>query len=761
MTEDHQHPADAPEQEITSDAAELIDEPARSAPEAPATGGTAVTSTEAAEDNVESEQAPSARPSVKLERLQKILAQAGIASRRRAEELITQGRVQVNGKIVTELGTKADAGRDHIRVDGKLLHGADRLRYFMLNKPKGFVTTVKDPEGRATVMQFFEKLPERLYPVGRLDYQSEGLLLVTNDGELANLLTKASSGVEKTYLVKVSGQPTESELDILRGGVSIPRGKSGDDRVRTAPARIRQVRQGDNPWYEVVLIEGRNRELRKMFEEVGHFVEKIRRVGYGPLVLDIEPGQLRELEAEELVALRRAAAGKLRTPKAKELRRRNLLDAQLPTLPPRPSRPPRTANSPEGRTPAVSRPEFLPKPAFGKERPFRSTRPPGKDFRPADRGPSRGPASLGSSRGPVEGTGPAKFGSGRPSERPFSRTSDRSRPRPAWKKDDRAAGPTGRPAARPDWKKEADPSRPSGAHSSGKQAWNKSATGSRPPLNRPASASRGDRPKFDRPKFDRPIPPRRQALPQADDFVPKKPRLQIDAVEPDRASTRPTPSRPFSDRPKFDRAKSSRTSIDRPKFDRPKFDRPQFDRTRSGHPRPDHPSPDRPRPDRSRPDRSRPERSQNERPSEDRSGSGRSGSGRFGAGRSSAGRSSTARSSTARPSSARPSFGRSGPSLPQRGEGLSRPFTTSTGKPRPGGARPSSKAGGRTGWKPKPSFGSPGKPATSGSKPKPGGFSKSSYKGKPGGATRSGSGPGGKRPGGKRPGGPPKGKRRG
>ena len=124
--------------------------------------------------------------------------------------MIEQGRVQVNGKVVTELGTKADAGRDHIRVDGKLLQGAERLRYFVLNKPKGFVTTVKDPEGRPTVMQFFDKMRERLYPVGRLDYMSEGLLLVTNDGELANRLTSASAGVEKTYLVKVAGQPTEA-----------------------------------------------------------------------------------------------------------------------------------------------------------------------------------------------------------------------------------------------------------------------------------------------------------------------------------------------------------------------------------------------------------------------------------------------------------------------------------------------------------------------------------------------------------------------
>ena len=267
--------------------------------------------TEAAEDqSAEERTTPEVREPAKLERLQKILSQAGIASRRRAEELITEGRVQVNGQVVTQLGAKADAGRDHIRVDGKLLSGAERHRYFVLNKPKGFVTTVSDPEGRPTVMEFFSKMRERLYPVGRLDYQSEGLLLVTNDGELANQLTRAASGVEKTYLVKVAGQPTEEQLDILRSGVAIDREQPGSGKVHTAPATVRQVRRGDNPWFEVVLIEGRNRELRKMFSAIGHFVEKIRRVGYGPLVLDLEPGKLRELEPEELAALRLAAEGK-------------------------------------------------------------------------------------------------------------------------------------------------------------------------------------------------------------------------------------------------------------------------------------------------------------------------------------------------------------------------------------------------------------------------------------------------------------------
>ena len=141
------------------------------------------------------------------QRLQKIMAAAGIASRRKAEELIASGRVQVNGQTVTELGSKADPDRDHIRVDGKLLKKPQQFRYFMLNKPKGVVTTVSDPEGRPTVMKFFGRSGARLFPVGRLDYQSEGLLLMTNDGELANILTSAASHVEKTYLVKVSGKP--------------------------------------------------------------------------------------------------------------------------------------------------------------------------------------------------------------------------------------------------------------------------------------------------------------------------------------------------------------------------------------------------------------------------------------------------------------------------------------------------------------------------------------------------------------------------
>jgi 23S rRNA pseudouridine2605 synthase len=278
------------------------------------------------EENTSAARRPQAKPEqppAKLERLQKILSQAGVASRRTAEEMIVAGQVMVNGKVVTQLGSKADMGRDHIRVNGKLLKGAERHRYYMLNKPKGYVTTVSDPEKRPTVMEFFAKTSERLYPVGRLDYQSEGLLLMTNDGELANLLTKAGSGVEKVYLVKVAGQPTEEELERLRGGVTIEKGEVGSARVRTAPARIRLVRVGENPWYEVVLTEGRNRELRKMFAAIGHFAEKIRRVEYGPLVLDMEPGKVRELTEAEVNALRLTAEGKMKPRRAK-------LDISLP-----------------------------------------------------------------------------------------------------------------------------------------------------------------------------------------------------------------------------------------------------------------------------------------------------------------------------------------------------------------------------------------------------------------------------------------------
>jgi 23S rRNA pseudouridine2605 synthase len=243
-----------------------------------------------------------------LERLQKIIAAAGVASRRKAEQLITSGHVQVNGTTITELGSKADAETDHIRVNGKLLQREQQRHvYLLLNKPKGYVTTVNDPEERPTVMDLVRGVRGRVYPVGRLDYASEGLLIMTNDGELANRLMKAASHVAKTYVVKVAGTPTEEAIAKLRGGISI----ATDDgkRVRTGPAAVRIVKQAANPWYEITLIEGRNRQIRRMFEAVGHHVEKIKRVRYGPLTLDVPPGEYRSLTLKEVQRLKSASSG--------------------------------------------------------------------------------------------------------------------------------------------------------------------------------------------------------------------------------------------------------------------------------------------------------------------------------------------------------------------------------------------------------------------------------------------------------------------
>jgi len=240
-----------------------------------------------------------------LERLQKIIAAAGIASRRKAEELIQSGLVSVNGTTITELGSKADPQVDSIRVNEKLLKGAEGHEYVALNKPKGYVTTVSDPEGRPTVMELVHS-NARLYPIGRLDFNSEGLLLLTNDGVLAHKLMKAASHIPKTYLVKVAGQPDEQQLRRLRSGVSIAEERDPKRRVRTAAAQIRVIKEADNPWLEVTLHEGRNRQIRKMFEEIGHHVEKIRRVRYGPLELDVPPGESRILTPREVSQLQRA-----------------------------------------------------------------------------------------------------------------------------------------------------------------------------------------------------------------------------------------------------------------------------------------------------------------------------------------------------------------------------------------------------------------------------------------------------------------------
>ena len=228
------------------------------------------------------------------ERLQKIIAGAGVTSRRKAEELILEGRVMVNGAVITELGSKADIERDHIKVDGRLLRAPKYHVYLALYKPRNYVTTMHDPERRPTVMDLIKGVKDRVYPVGRLDYASEGLLLLTNDGDLANVLTAAKSHVPKVYLVKVNGTLSSDQEEQFRNG--IPLGGR-----RTAPAGLKLSRRAENPWYEVRLIEGRNSQIRNMFRHFGLLVEKLKRVRIGPLDLGtLAPGEFRHLTPREV-----------------------------------------------------------------------------------------------------------------------------------------------------------------------------------------------------------------------------------------------------------------------------------------------------------------------------------------------------------------------------------------------------------------------------------------------------------------------------
>ncbi|HLH40023.1 MAG TPA: pseudouridine synthase [Bryobacteraceae bacterium] len=232
------------------------------------------------------------------ERLQKILSQAGIASRRKAEQLITEGRVTVNGQTITQLGSKADLDRDHIKVDGRLLKKPKRHVYLALHKPKGVVTTVSDPEGRETVMHLMRGVKERVYPVGRLDYHSEGLLLLTNDGEFAHRITAPASHVIKTYVVKTNGHLTEEQEKQFREGIPLHGRK-------TSPAELKRIKPGANPWYEVKIAEGRQNQIREMFKHFGLLVEKLRRVKIGFFELDLPPGRYRHLTPKEIEKFRR------------------------------------------------------------------------------------------------------------------------------------------------------------------------------------------------------------------------------------------------------------------------------------------------------------------------------------------------------------------------------------------------------------------------------------------------------------------------
>ncbi len=240
------------------------------------------------------------------QRLNKIIASAGVTSRRNADELISNGQVKINGKVVRELGIKADPERDSIRVSGKLISLAVPKITVVLNKPPGFVSTTSDPQGRPTVMDLV-RIRGRLYPVGRLDYDTSGLILITNDGELAQLLTHPSSMVPKTYEAKVRGIPGTQALKRLSDGVKI----SGKP---TAPAKVelfKSAKDGHHSWIRICLIEGKNRQVRKMCMSVGHPVLKLKRINLGPLSLgDLPRGKFRDLDEGELKILRNSVKNK-------------------------------------------------------------------------------------------------------------------------------------------------------------------------------------------------------------------------------------------------------------------------------------------------------------------------------------------------------------------------------------------------------------------------------------------------------------------
>ncbi len=232
-------------------------------------------------------------------RLQKLIASTGLSSRRKAEMLIASGRVSVNGKVVTELGTKVDPERDHVKVDGKHLTSAQPFVYLMLNKPKNVMSTLDDPGGRDTVKDFLHGVSVRVFPVGRLDFDSEGLMLLTNNGELAQALLHPRYHVPKTYLIKVKGVLTDAEISQLQRGVKLEDGM-------TSPAMVKKVKRAEaNSWLEITIREGRKHQVKRMLESVGHLVIKLVRIRMGSLALGkLEPGEFRFLTDREANALR-------------------------------------------------------------------------------------------------------------------------------------------------------------------------------------------------------------------------------------------------------------------------------------------------------------------------------------------------------------------------------------------------------------------------------------------------------------------------
>lgn len=245
-----------------------------------------------------------------MERLQKAIAQAGVTSRRGAEELIKEGRVKVNGEVILTLGSKVGP-EDKIEVDGKTIpRGKTQEAYYLLHKPCGYITSTSDPQGRKTVLDLLKKVPERVYPVGRLDYNTSGLLLLTNHGEMAHRLMHPSFEIRKTYQVEVEKKIPEKLLEKLRRGVELEDGK-------TAPALVQEISSGGRgllPCYEITIHEGRNRQIRRMFQTIGFPVVNLKRIRFGPIELDqdLPAGHFRPLTAQEIQGLKNAVKLKSR-----------------------------------------------------------------------------------------------------------------------------------------------------------------------------------------------------------------------------------------------------------------------------------------------------------------------------------------------------------------------------------------------------------------------------------------------------------------
>jgi 23S rRNA pseudouridine2605 synthase len=303
-------------------------------------------------------------------RLQKVIADAGVASRRKAEDMITAGRVTINGRVVRELGIRVDPAKDHVKVDGHHLKPPQPQSFIMLNKPKGVLSTLNDPQGRPTIQDLLHGISLRVFPVGRLDYDTEGLLLLTNDGEMAQALLHPRYHVPKTYLAKVKGVLSEAEIQQLERGVELEDGP-------TAPAMLKKAGKAEaNSWMEITIYEGRKHQVKRMFDAVGHPVLRLERIRFGPLSLSgLQPGHFRFLTDREANTLRTIVKQRMSVA-AESLER------------------PEAARAPRGAEDSGSRPRPRRLQGSGLQRRRDKPRTPTTGYRRSRRGANRGAAHI-------------------------------------------------------------------------------------------------------------------------------------------------------------------------------------------------------------------------------------------------------------------------------------------------------------------------------------------------------------------------------